>query len=86
MILKYFRQKSSEKLEFFTQNKATICKNVIITWFFEKNAHFFSRKLPKISENCDHNIDPRSDEFSLIGRVFAYFATSKLPTVKMSIK
>jgi hypothetical protein len=25
---------------------------------FEKNANFFRRKLAKIAENCDHNIDP----------------------------
>jgi hypothetical protein len=26
---------------------------------FKKNANFFRRKLEKIAENCDHNIDPR---------------------------
>jgi hypothetical protein len=31
---------------------------VIITLVFEKNAKFFRRKLGKIAENCDHNIDP----------------------------
>jgi hypothetical protein len=31
---------------------------VIITLVFEKNANFFCRKLSKIVENCDHNIDP----------------------------
>jgi hypothetical protein len=31
---------------------------VIITFVFEKNANFFGRKLAKIAENCDHNIDP----------------------------
>jgi hypothetical protein len=25
---------------------------------FEKNTNFFRRKLSKIAENCDHNIDP----------------------------
>jgi hypothetical protein len=25
---------------------------------FEKNANYFCRKLAKIAENCDHNIDP----------------------------
>jgi hypothetical protein len=29
---------------------------------FEKNANFFRRKLSKIAENCDHNIDPVVDE------------------------
>jgi hypothetical protein len=32
---------------------------MIITLIFEKNANFLRRKLPKIAENCDHNIDPR---------------------------
>jgi hypothetical protein len=31
---------------------------MIITLVFEKNAKLFCRKLPKIAENCDHNIDP----------------------------
>jgi hypothetical protein len=34
-------------------------KILIITLVFEKNANFFRRKLAKIAENCDHNIDPR---------------------------
>jgi hypothetical protein len=29
-----------------------------ITLVFEKNAQFFRRELPKITENYDHNIDP----------------------------
>jgi hypothetical protein len=34
---------------------------------FRENRQFFRRKLSKIAENCDHNIDPRSrvDEFLL---------------------
>jgi hypothetical protein len=35
-------------------------KFVIITLVFGKNANFFRRKLSKIAENCDHNIDPWS--------------------------
>jgi hypothetical protein len=31
---------------------------MIMTLVFEKNANFFRRKLAKIAENCDHNIDP----------------------------
>jgi hypothetical protein len=48
MILKIF---SPKKLAFLTQNKAKICKMLIITLVFEKNANFFA-------ESCDHNIDP----------------------------
>jgi hypothetical protein len=33
--------------------------DLIVTLFFEKNANFFCRKLSKIAENCDHNIDSR---------------------------
>jgi hypothetical protein len=38
-------KKSAKKLAFFTQNKAKLCKNFIITLFFDKNANFFA-------ENC----------------------------------
>jgi hypothetical protein len=64
MLFKIF---SPKKLAFFTQNKAKICKIVIITLAFEKKRQFFSRKLAKIAENCDHNIDPILGEFSPIG-------------------
>jgi hypothetical protein len=48
MILKIFSpKKSAKKLEFLTQ----LCKNLIITLVFEKNANFFRRKLAKIAEN-----------------------------------
>jgi hypothetical protein len=46
MILKIFSPKNSAKiLAFFAQTTASFCKNLIITLFFEKNAHFFA-------ENC----------------------------------
>jgi hypothetical protein len=46
MILKIFSPKNSaKKLAFLTQNKAKLCKNLIITLIFEKNANFFA-------ENC----------------------------------
>jgi hypothetical protein len=43
---------------FVTENWQKLPKIVIITLVFEKNANFFRRKLAKIAENCDHNIDP----------------------------
>jgi hypothetical protein len=59
MILKIFSPKNSaKKLAFLTRNKAKLCKILIITLVFEENANFFRRKLAKIAENCDHNIDP----------------------------
>jgi hypothetical protein len=46
MIFKIFSPKNSaKKLTFLTQNKAKICKILIITLVFEKNANFFA-------ENC----------------------------------
>jgi hypothetical protein len=57
MIFKIFSPKNSaKKLAFLTQNKAKLCKILIITLVFEKNAN--GRKSSKIAENCDHNIDP----------------------------
>jgi hypothetical protein len=47
----------AKKLAFLTRNKAKLCKILIITLVFEKTP-FFRRKLAKIAENCDHNIDP----------------------------
>jgi hypothetical protein len=44
-----------------TQYKAKLCKILIITLVFEKNDNFFRRKLGRIAENCDHNIDPWSN-------------------------
>jgi hypothetical protein len=43
MIFKIFSPKiSSKKLAFFTQNKAKLCKILIITLVLEKNANFFA--------------------------------------------
>jgi hypothetical protein len=48
MIFLIFAKKFSEKIGvFFTQNKAKLCKILITTLVFEKNANF----LPKIVEN-----------------------------------
>jgi hypothetical protein len=59
LIFKIFSPKNSaKKLAFLSQNKAKFWKKLTITLFFEKNANFFHRKLSKIAENCDHNIDP----------------------------
>jgi hypothetical protein len=61
MILKIFSPKNfAKQLAFLTQKKLNFEKKLIITLVFEKKRQFFRRKLGKISENCDHNIDPRS--------------------------
>jgi hypothetical protein len=47
MIFKYFSpKKSAKKLAIWTQNKAKLCKNLIITLVFEKTA-IFSQKIGK---------------------------------------
>jgi hypothetical protein len=55
VIIKIF---SPKKIGVLTHNKAKLCKNLIIKLVFEKTPIFFRRKLAKIAENCDHNIDP----------------------------
>jgi hypothetical protein len=58
-FLKYFPWKFRRKnCRFLLKTKLNYSK--IITLVFEKNANFFRRKLSKIAENCDHNIDPWS--------------------------
>jgi hypothetical protein len=48
MIFKIFSpKKSAKKLAFLTQNKAKLCKNLIITLVFEKNAKFFDENWQK---------------------------------------
>jgi hypothetical protein len=48
MILKVFSPKNSaKKLAFSTQNKAKLCKILIITLVFEKNANFFAENRQK---------------------------------------
>jgi hypothetical protein len=50
----------AKKLAFFAETVAVFCKNFIMELDFEKNANFFRRKLAKIAEISDHNIDPRT--------------------------
>jgi hypothetical protein len=57
IFLIFSPKKSAKNSAFLTQSKAKLCKNLIITLVFEKNANFFRRNLAKIEENCDHNID-----------------------------
>jgi hypothetical protein len=48
MILKIFSPKNlAIILAFLTQNKAKLCKMLIITLVFEKNANFFAKKCQK---------------------------------------
>jgi hypothetical protein len=46
MILKIFSPKNSaKKLAFFTPNKGKLCKSLIITLVFEKNANIFAKSV-----------------------------------------
>jgi hypothetical protein len=57
---KYIRRKNLAKiLAFLTQNRAKLCKSLIITLVFDKKRPFFRQKLMEIAENCNHNIDPK---------------------------
>jgi hypothetical protein len=63
MISKIFSPKICEKMPFLTQSTVSVCKKIIMTLSFGKNAKFFRRNLAKIGENCDHNIDTRSQSY-----------------------
>jgi hypothetical protein len=61
MILKIFSPKNlAKKLAFFAQTDAGFGKKLIMTLIFVKKRQHVRRKLARIAENCDHNIDPRS--------------------------
>jgi hypothetical protein len=60
MLLKIFLPK---RLAFLAQNKAKLCKYSITHWFLRKKTLFVCRKLSKIAENCEHNIDTRQGDF-----------------------
>jgi hypothetical protein len=60
MIFKEFSPKNRrKKLDFFAQTTATFSKNNFIDLVLREKLQFFRRKLAKIAENCDYNIDPR---------------------------
>jgi hypothetical protein len=54
-------------MAFLTQNIDKLWKILIITLVFWEKRHFFRRKLSKIAENCDHNIDPWSPWLHVAG-------------------
>jgi hypothetical protein len=71
---KYFCQTIGEKIGVFdSKTKLNYANNLIITLVFEKKRQFFRRKLSKIAENCDYNIDPGLAEFSPICLLWAVF-------------
>jgi hypothetical protein len=80
MIFKVFSQKKIAKiLAFFAETTDCLRKNLIITLVFEKNANFFRRKLGKIAENWDRNIDPW--QLYVKSLSYFYFSSCKLHIV-----
>jgi hypothetical protein len=70
-FLKYFRQKFLRtNLRFWLKTKINFEKNYHNIGFWKKR-QFFRRKLSKIAENCDHNIDP--------GIAKCYICITKIP-------
>jgi hypothetical protein len=57
MIFRIFSPKNGEKMAFWLKTKLNYAKNLSYHWFLRKTP-FFRKKLSKIAENCDHNIDP----------------------------
>jgi hypothetical protein len=55
-----FAEKFIKKLAFLTRNKGKLCKILIITLVFEKNANFFAENWRKSQKIVYHNIDPSS--------------------------
>jgi hypothetical protein len=63
MILKIFSPKNSaKKLAFLTQNKAKLCKILIITLVFEKNANFFAENRQKLQKIVTTTSTPGSQK------------------------
>jgi hypothetical protein len=57
-FLNYFRGNIWRKIwRFFAKPTASFCTNLNITLVFVKNVNFFRRKLKKIAENYDQNMD-----------------------------
>jgi hypothetical protein len=57
-FLHIFADFFGENLAFLTQNKANLCKMLIITLVFEKNANFFAENYQKSQKNVIITLDP----------------------------
>jgi hypothetical protein len=63
MIFEIFSpNNSAKKLAFLTQNKAKLCKTLITTSVFEKNANFFAENCQKSQKIVIITLTP--DEFA----------------------
>jgi hypothetical protein len=71
MIFKnIFSEKFSKKLAFLTQNKAKLCKILIITLVFEKNAKFFAENCRKSQKIVIITSTPDWGIFARLRRIF----------------
>jgi hypothetical protein len=78
MVFKIFSPKNSaKKLAFLTQNKGKLCKFLIITLVFEKNANFFAENWRKSQKIVITTSTPGAN----VKINFHQFSDSKLPLV-----
>jgi hypothetical protein len=80
-FLKYFRRKI---WRFFAQTGAKICKNLIITLIFERNANFFAENWQKSHKNCDHDIDPVYSSFLFYLQNVSNFSPQTCPMLEVN--
>jgi hypothetical protein len=69
MAFKTVSPKNWPELAFLTQNKAKLCQRLIKTLFFLEKRQFFPKKLSKISQSCDHDIDPSLKNIYFRGKI-----------------
>jgi hypothetical protein len=62
-----FAKKSAKKMAFLTQNKVKLCKILIITLVFEKNANFFAKNWQKSQKIVIITSTPDWANFRLLG-------------------
>jgi hypothetical protein len=57
-------------MAFLTQNKAKLCKMLVIRLVFEKNAYYFAENCRKSQKIVIITSAPDSDDFSFAGNLF----------------
>jgi hypothetical protein len=80
MILERFLlKKIAKKLAFLTQNKAKLCKIMIITLVYKKNGNFFAENCQKSPKIVIITSTPEWADFRLLGDylLFADFLKTK---------
>jgi hypothetical protein len=77
MILKIFLPKIWQKIGVFDSKQSKLMQKYYHNIGLWENA-IFRRKLSKIAENCDHNIDPSSDTTYLAQSVTEYYHKERI--------